>query len=593
MKKFTETELEQIFASECPSFRFGEEDKRRVLENPELEKFISDLKARCEEYYVNPTPTLPFSEFKRFQEEGNRSGYEQHYYFRRRKLYFTFYLAWLYGTEKYISDLEDCLWAILDEYTWVIPAHLGTTALDSLQEDGHIIDLFAAETAQALSEIVSCIGDKLHPIIIKRINRLIKQRIFDRLDVDFFWKKATNNWSAVCAGAVGMTAIYTMDDPKELARVTSICFGALEYFLSGFPEDGTCVEGLGYWGYGFGYYLMYGELLYRRTGGRINFFEEEKIHKIASFARKCFFKGGKIVTFADCGGSDSSTFHPAFTCKINDIYPDIEVPEKNLLGLSVPSNMAVGFPSTFRILLWTHSKLDGNKLNPDTFILPDAQWYISSSEGGIGLAAKGGHNDESHNHNDIGNILVYKNGVNLLSDLGGGVYNGTYFDSRYRYDVFCCGSQGHSVPVINGKYQKFGSQYCASDVSITEDCFRANIATAYGIDELSSLIRSVKFDRAAEVITVEDEFRFEKTPEAVTERFISYAQPRIDGNTVVIENKNQTLTISFDGEKLKPVIREYHDVEHKVRHRDGFVCYMTDLEVISPDKTFTVTVKIN
>ena len=590
MKKFTEAELEQIFSVSCGDFRFGEEDRKRALENPELESLISQLKETQEEYSATPTATLPFSEFKRYREEGNRSGYEHHYYFRRRKLYYTFFLAWLYGTEKYISELEDCLWAILDEYTWVIPAHLGETALESLQEDGHIIDLFAAETAQALSEIISVIGDKIHPIIVKRVNRMIEQRIFDRIEVPFGWKKSTNNWSAVCAGAVGMTAIYTMDDPARLAHVTAICLDALEYYLSGFPEDGTCVEGLGYWGYGFGYYLMYGDLIYRRTGGRINFFEDEKVHRIAAFARKCFFKGGKIVTFADCGGSDSSTFQPAFTCKLNDIYPDIEVPERAMLGMKLPTNMAMGFPSNFRTLLWTHSKLDGNKLSPDTFILPDAQWYISSSESGMGMAAKGGHNDESHNHNDIGNLLIYKNGVNLLSDLGGGVYNGTYFDNRYRYDVFCCGSQGHNVPIINGCYQKFGKQYCGKDVRITEEGFFADISPAYGIDSLKKLDRSIIFDRSIGAVTVTDSYSFSEKPESVTERFVSFLAPKIENGEVVIDGGKEKLTISFDQTKLRPVIREYHDVEHKVRHRDGFVCYMTDLEVIDPTESFTVSI---
>ena len=40
------------------------------------------------------------------------------------------------------------------------------------------------------------------------------------------------------------------------------------------------------------------------------------------------------------------------------------------------------------------------------------------SERGFYVAAKGGHNAESHNHNDVGSFIVYADGYPALIDVG-------------------------------------------------------------------------------------------------------------------------------------------------------------------------------
>ena len=43
------------------------------------------------------------------------------------------------------------------------------------------------------------------------------------------------------------------------------------------------------------------------------------------------------------------------------------------------------------------------------------------------LAAKGGHNGEMHNQNDVGNLIVHAFGESLVADLGRGRYTRAYF----------------------------------------------------------------------------------------------------------------------------------------------------------------------
>lgn len=91
-------------------------------------------------------------------------------------------------------------------------------------------------------------------------------------------------------------------------------------------------------------------------------------------------------------------------------------------------------------------------------------------------------------------------------------------------------------PMINGKYQKMGKCYRATDFSFTENDavtgFRCDFAAAY---ELPSLYRSLQFKKATGNLTVEDRFMFTQN-ESVTERFVTFVDPHIENGFAVIEN---------------------------------------------------------
>ncbi|CAG2183336.1 unnamed protein product, partial [Oppiella nova] len=80
---------------------------------------------------------------------------------------------------------------------------------------------------------------------------------------------------------------------------------------------------------------------------------------------------------------------------------------------------------------------------------PDLQVItLRSEEGsakGLFLGAKAGTNDESHNHNDVGNFVLYVNGLPALIDIGVGTYTKDTF-GPHRYDIWTMQSQWHNTP---------------------------------------------------------------------------------------------------------------------------------------------------
>ena len=174
--------------------------------------FVKELLNIWEKDCTHDIPASKYSEYIIFDLTGSRTEYEQSYFTRRRAMNASALLSLIFPEEqKYHTKLCDVIWAILDEYNWVLPAHIGTFKENRVA----YIDLFAAETGFALSEIDYILGDRLPPLIRSRIRAEVDRRIIDAYTEDrkYWWEKCTNNWAAVCACSVGIAFLYL--HPRE------------------------------------------------------------------------------------------------------------------------------------------------------------------------------------------------------------------------------------------------------------------------------------------------------------------------------------------------------------------------------------------
>jgi hypothetical protein len=110
---------------------------------------------------------------------------------------------------------------------------------------------------------------------------------------------------------------------------------------------------------------------------------------------------------------------------------------------------------------------------------PDLQVMTARSKpgsaAGLYLAAKGGHNAESHNHNDVGNFIVYASGRPVLIDAGVGTYTAKTFSSQ-RYQIWTMQSDFHNLPTVNGGMQKEGREFQSRSVRFSADATRVEFA---------------------------------------------------------------------------------------------------------------------
>ena len=568
-----------------------EEKRQQLLTKDVYKDYLAQIRAEAKKYRETPAVSIPYSAFKLYETTGDR-GVFQKYYFGNRDRMATLALAvWLYGEEDDIHALEDALWTVCDEYTWCLPAHLGGTGLKKVQDEGHIIDLFAAETGCTLSEIIALVGDKLAPIVVKRMRYLVQERVLARyLETDFGWERAKNNWAAVCAGSVGVAALYEAKDTEQLARIVKKLDAAMESYVSSFPEDGTSMEGISYWTYGFSFFVAYAEMLARLTHGKMDWFTDPRVHQIALFQQKAYFENYNLIKFADCGRGDTTRWW-GLTSYLKSRYSDVEFLPRDYFA-AYTGDGCYRWAGMLRDLVWSNDAYPDNNQSDHCYIQPDAQWLIcNSKEAGVSFVAKGGSNNESHNHNDVGNIEMFKNGDEVLMDCGSGVYNADYFGPK-RYEQFVTSSRGHSVPIIDGQYQQPGAEFRAEDVQFGEWFIDMNIAPAYGLENLDSLRRRVAFDTAAGRVTITDTYAFSAPAQEITERFVSYSKPTVEEGKVILTGPNSTAVIIYDAAAFTASTSVEHPLEGRYdKVGDGSV-YVVDFIAKNPDKnavyTFTI-----
>ncbi|MBR4889081.1 MAG: heparinase II/III family protein [Clostridia bacterium] len=567
-----------------------EEKRQQLLAKDVYKKYLAQMSDRAEQYRAEPATASPFSAFKLFETTGDRIEYNKYYFSNRGRMATFALMTWLYGREEDIHALEDALWAVCDEYTWCLPPHLAGTGLTKVQNGNHIIDLFAAETACAIGEILALVGEKLAPIVVKRARYLVQERVLERfLQVECNWEHAKSNWAAVCAGSVGMAAFYEAKDTEQLARITHRLQGAMESYVSSFPADGTSMEGISYWTYGFSFFASYAEMLLRMTKGAIDWFKDERVRQVALFQQKAYFENYNIIKFADCGKSDTAHWW-GLTSYLKSRFDEIEFLPRDYYT-DYPGDPYYRWAPFLRDLVWSDDTYPANNKSGKCYIQPDAQWLICNSKTGIGMAAKGGSNDETHNHNDVGHLQLFKNGDEVLVDCGSGNYTRDYFGPK-RYNLFITGSQGHSVPVVDGCYQKAGAEYRAADVSFGEWFMEMDIAPAYGLENLRSLRRRIAFEEETGKVELTDTYDFSAPAWEIVERFISYSEPAFEEGKAILTGPKSVTILCFD-----PALEPSVTVENPARAGNnsdvaGKPVYVLDFKAKKPETkcTFTFTI---
>ena len=146
------------------------------------------------------------------------------------------------------------------------------------------------------------------------------------------------------------------------------------------------------------------------------------------------------------------------------------------------------------------------------------------SSAGLFVAGWGGHNAQSHNHNDVGNYVVYVDGLPVLIYVGRPTYTRQTF-SRDRYKIWAMQSAFHNLPTVNGSMQEVGRQFAASDVRYRfDDAFaelNLNVASAYPKKAgIVSWKRSIRLDRG-QAATVSDTFEIEQEPAAISQSLMT------------------------------------------------------------------------
>ena len=492
-------------------------------------------------------PVLTKEMFLLYEKTGNRLTYENEYFERRRFLLVFGLLVYWYKKPEDIKKLEEILLDICEEETWALPAHVNRQKPQWQRE----VDLFAAETGQTLANIIHLNQECLKPEVFQKVKECVLYRVLDSfMEVpkgQWRWEVFYNNWVSVCASCVGSAALFLLEDDKEKqnAIIERVC-ATLPDYLVGMHEDGTCPEGMSYFTYGMTYYVGFARQLKEHTNGKIDIMDSDKVRNIARFQHKCYLPGGNTVSFSD--GGNTNPFRLGLTCYLARTVEGVEIPDISS-AMHLESEHCYRFMGALQDDVWVQEYLEQatelQENEPEWFtVLPDAQWAVWK-KGQMGIAFKGGHNDEAHNHNDVGSFLLTVDGEMFLSDLGCGEYTKEYFVPDTRYTILCNRSFGHDVPIINGREQctgkEFQSEYFRSDC---KGKVELSFAGAYEKDANWKLKRVVESYEAEETMLITDTICAENDI-SLEERLITQIEPVVLDDKIVLKGQKGSLEIQI------------------------------------------------
>lgn len=524
-----------------------------------------------------PIPPLPATLWLDFLRTGRREGYEEPAGERRANLSTLVIAECLQNQGRFLDPILNLAWAICEESSWAYPAH--QSGLTEIQRP--VIDLGAAMTALDLAELVHLLQEVVDPLLTQRIRDEMERRIFTPYLTrhDHWWmynsqEHPVNNWTAVCTAGVAGAALYLEPDPARLAEILARAARSLDDYLATFDGDGGSSEGPGYWEYGFGYYTILAHLVEQRTGGAVNFLPGERLGQIAAYPLRTLLSRGPLrghqamVNFSDCDADVAfSRSHLAWLAQRMDLP---ELTGMAMLQPAAPKRWNLCW--LLRDLFWSPPEETSASFTParhDWF--QEMMWMVARTDpadpNALVLAAKGGHNGEMHNQNDVGNLIIHLNGESVIADLGRGRYTRAYFGPE-RYEHLVNSSLGHSVPMPNGQVQAAGAEFCAQllahEAADEADRLVLDLTGVYpAAAELGRLQRQIVLHREAPRGWVElvDEVFFRAGPAPFENALTTFAQVDLGEGGVVLHGVHGSLRISYDDQLVEARLDVHTDVE--------------------------------
>ncbi|WP_035794357.1 heparinase II/III domain-containing protein [Butyrivibrio sp. WCD3002] len=458
------------------------------------------------------------SDYRVFYETGNRVFFEDKCFSRRIKLSALVMAECVQNKGEFIKDILDGMYLMMEESSWCHPAH-NSHIRDAKQEnmpdtEKPVIDLFAAETGAVLGVaeyMLRPVFDEINPMITQHVDSMIRERLIIPYLTEHFWwmgdeENKAINWTVWITQNILLSA-FTRPchalNKDSAAKIIEQALISTDYFIDAYGEDGCCDEGAQY--YSHAGLCLYGilKILNDISDGLLgDVFKINKIRNIANYIRKIYADNGYYINFADCaakaGNRSAREFLFGKACADEPLCAmasdDYRTEEWDERLLTEEHNL------WYRVLqAGTHKDL--MRYRPEKYHTPEDVFFESVEmmivrNDKYVLAAKAGNNGDSHNHNDVGSITLYKDGDPFLIDLGAPTYTAKTFSDR-RYEIWTMQSVYHNLPTFYDGHETVmelpGEKYAAGDVAFSEErhSLTMDIAPAYGNSKIHSYKREV------------------------------------------------------------------------------------------------------
>jgi hypothetical protein len=520
-------------------------------------------------------PSLPASLYLDYKLTGTRVNYENLENERFKMLSQLVAGELVENKGRFIPQIVNGLWLTLEESTWVAPAHITVQkeGADLPNIENPYIDLHVSSTALTVATIYNMLAPKFanySKVVNGRILYELNRRVFDPYLKynDFWWMgfkgNAVNNWNTYINSNVLQAALLTLAPGEKLNALTAKLLKSTDNFINQYPEDGGCDEGPSYWDMAGGRLIRIMSVLGSTSNGKLNWSDKELLHRIGAYTYKMQINGTYMVNFADAFATYTQNPESVYQYGLVFNDPILKGYASFLFqarGKQVPANDIADFAALAEVYQ-TLNGIPAKAPYPVYAAMPDLEVFNarvkSGSTKGFFFAAKGGNNAESHNHNDIGNFIVYHDGKPILIDAGVGTYTAKTFSSK-RYELWNVQSQWHNCPTVNGVNQQNGKQFAAAGFKFSNTANIAavamDISKAYpesaGVQKWQ---RTITLNRSKGEIILSDAEELSSYQAPSELNFLTPVAVEISGNRLLFKDRGVSMT--FDAKQMEAFVDE-------------------------------------
>lgn len=572
--KYTEADIRQSLVARDQWKPFPQTPAGWMAKVPD--SVIESIIRQAEKIKDIPFTSIPATVTLEYVRNGNRANFEKLSFDKRNRLFTMVLAESMENKGRFTDAIANGVWNICEETYWGVTAHIGTQKRGAGLPDvtDPTVDLFGAETAAVLALTDYFTGEKLDKVsglLCERIRIEVNRKILNSFENEvtrygFFGngKKnvKVNNWDPWVTSNCLMAFLLLEKNENRRVKLLHQSLDLLDLYINGLGDDGATDEGPSYW-FAAGLALFDGlTIVDDATNHHINIFNHPIIRQLGTYIYKTHIDGAYFVNVADAtptikadgvgiyrfGKAVKDEKMMAFGAwayhHIQDNQPKVEsfFKPRQLWNLQAVTECAA-------------AKQDEAKL--PAMYLPSVELMTARTRNNLFLSSHGGNNNESHNHNDVGDFIVYANGAPVIIDAGKGTYMAVTF-SKNRYTLWYNTSLYHNLPFINGVQQTATAASHATNVQFTEEKglvhFSMNLEKAY--DEkagLKSWKRAILVDQNKNNITVNDNYQFLHPDPQLTQSFMTVCNTDISepGKIIFTTEKNDKVVMTYNATDWK------------------------------------------
>jgi hypothetical protein len=500
--------------------------------------------AAGEKYLSTPFAPLPATLYLEFKRTGNRTHFEEVSFGKRAQLFALVLAESMEQKGRFTDAIMNGIWSFCEETFWGVPAHyfLQHAGIGLPDTEEPSVDIFASETAEVLALADYLVGaelDTISPLLRRRIYYEVNRRVLVPLEKDSIpynylgpsRKDApVNNWDPWVVSNWMISLLLL--EKKEDRRAAELHHGMqlLDNYINGLGDDGAVDEGPSYWSGGAARLFDALRMLDDATRGKVTIYNDTVLRKLGAYIAHMHIAGNYFIDIADA--SPTIAADGLLICRVGQALKDNDLRDFGAWAWQHIDdhdfyNKDFSKPRVLWNLLALKDCQDGDAVLPPKkdIWFSNLQLMAGASGKGLFLATHAGHNGESHNHNDVGDFMVYADGEPVIVDVGFGTYNAKTF-SRDRYQLWYLNSAHHNVPLINGYEQPAGERYGAHDVRYTAGnnriTLQMDLAKAYPDEAgVKQWRRTVQLDKKNNEVSVTDDYQLEKRRGALTQTLMT------------------------------------------------------------------------